>query len=402
MILRPLYRGQDLPTSLAVDMTAAGSGSSGITVPDNSNINFVTGNFSIHWEAALPDWSIASSGADLWFKYQNADNRVAARLQSTGEMRLLARAGAVTIIDELSAASVETILAPNQNAMLTYVCARETASTAGAVEFYINSQIFNTQTIPAAATVSISNTGQGNISCAGTTGDARLASTTRTLRLFNRALSAADVLALRTTGAVNAADVGATQTPIYSSDFSVGADGWTGTNYTVVGNIDGILGVDNVLRSTCSSTGTARRINKTVGINLGKRYSIEISVYFPVANVSADSFIITNQSGTILATGLLQTNVAKGAWASFYYEFIAAVEATGIRIYTGTTGSTSASTTLNDIMYMGVFNLKRIGCILNLEPTGIAADNLTWTDSSGNGNDGTLPASGASKVTLRK
>ena len=363
MILRPLYRGQDLPTSLAVDMTAAGSGSSGITVPDNSNINFVTGNFSIHWEAALPDWSIASSGADLWFKYQNADNRVAARLQSTGEMRLLARAGAVTIIDELSAASVETILAPNQNAMLTYVCARETASTAGAVEFYINSQIFNTQTIPAAATVSISNTGQGNISCAGTTGDARLASTTRTLRLFNRALSAADVLALRTTGAVN---------------------------------------VDNVLRSTCSSTGTARRINKTVGINLGKRYSIEISVYFPVANVSADSFIITNQSGTILATGLLQTNVAKGAWASFYYEFIAAVEATGIRIYTGTTGSTSASTTLNDIMYMGVFNLKRIGCILNLEPTGIAADNLTWTDSSGNGNDGTLPASGASKVTLRK
>ncbi len=401
MIVRPLYRGQDLPTTLAVSMTAAASGSSGITIADDDDIDFGTGDFSIHWEGALPDWSITATGADLWFKYQNADNRVAARLQSTGEMRVIARAGAVSVIDEISSASVETVLTAGQNANLIYVCTRETASVAGSVAFYINGALFDTQTIPAAATVSISNTGQGNISCAGTTGDARLASTTRALYLYNRALSAAEVLSLCNVG-VDAADAAATQTPVYASDFSAGVDGWTGTNMTVAGNIDGIDGVDNVLRSTCSSTGTARRISKTVAITLGLRYSIEIRVNFPVANTSADSFLITNQSGTILATGVSQSNVPEGAWYTYYFEFIAAVAATGIRIYTGTSASTSATTTNGDIMYISTFNLKRIGNTLKLEPSGLPTSDTTWTDSSGNGNNGTLPVSGATKVTLRK
>jgi hypothetical protein len=218
---------------------------------------------------------------------------------------------------------------------------------------------------------------------------------------YNRALSLAEVAALEKSG-VAAVDVGGTQTPVYASDFSVGVDGWAGTSMTVAGNIDGIDGVDNVLRSACSSTGTGRRIAKTVALTLGLSYSIEIIVNFPIANANADSFLIANQSGTVLASSTQQSNVTKGAWVRYYYEFTSAVAATGIRIYTGSSASTSSSTTLNDIMYISVFNLKRIGNTLKLEPDGLPTSDTTWADSSGNGNDGTLPASGATKVTLRK
>jgi hypothetical protein len=41
----------------AVNMTYAASGSSGITVADNTNINFGTGNFTLVWRGSLPDWT---------------------------------------------------------------------------------------------------------------------------------------------------------------------------------------------------------------------------------------------------------------------------------------------------------------------------------------------------------
>jgi hypothetical protein len=38
-----------------VNMTAAASGSTGITVADNNNIDFGTGNFTLVWRGSLPD-----------------------------------------------------------------------------------------------------------------------------------------------------------------------------------------------------------------------------------------------------------------------------------------------------------------------------------------------------------
>lgn len=390
------------PTTLAVSMTAAASGSSGITVADDDDIDFGTGNFTIHWEGALPDWTLTADNARMWLKRQDANNRIDAFISPSGLMTLSSTMASIAVFSEASASSVETILSPNQNAELTYVCTRETASADGSVAFYINGSLFDTQAIPAAATVSVSNSGQGNISCSGAAGAGRLESITRAFYLYNRALSAAEVLSLCNVG-VGASDVGATQTPVYASNFSAGDDGFAGSNMTVAGNIDGIDGVDNVLRATCSSTGTARRISKTVSITAGLRYLIEITVNFPVANVSADSFLIWDQSGApISSTSLSQTNVTKGAWQTFVFEFIADTSATGIRIYTGATASISATTTINDIMYISSFILKEIGCTLALAPTGLTASGLTWTDSSGNGNNGTLPAAGATKVTIRK
>lgn len=43
--------------SQGVNMTYAASGSTGITVADNANIDFGTGNFTLVWRGSLPDWT---------------------------------------------------------------------------------------------------------------------------------------------------------------------------------------------------------------------------------------------------------------------------------------------------------------------------------------------------------
>jgi hypothetical protein len=391
VILQPLYRGPDLPTSLAVDMNAAAP--TGITVPHSTTFDLGSTSFSLPFWGTLDD-STPAMEQWVYYKYQDASNYWGLRVNTDGTLQFIAVVGGVTILSLTS-----TVAIPTGVIFGAVSVTRESASVAGSSVFVVSSaQLGTSVAITAGAPASVSNT--GTLYIAGTNA-AGSDMTIRGAYPYNRALSLAEITALEKSG-VAAADSGATQTAVYASDFSVGIDGWSGTSYTLAGNIDGILGVDNVLRSTCTNTGTARRIARTVSLSLGLEYSIEISVYFPAANVSADSFIITNQAGTILATGLLQTNVAKGAWASFYYEFVAAVAATGIRIYTGTSGSTSSTTTINDIMYMSAFNLKRIGNTLLLDPSGLPTSDTTWTDSSGNGNNGTLPASGAAKVTLRK
>ena len=47
--------------SQGVSMTAAASGSTGITVADNDNIDFGTGNFTLVWRGSLPNWTPADA-----------------------------------------------------------------------------------------------------------------------------------------------------------------------------------------------------------------------------------------------------------------------------------------------------------------------------------------------------
>jgi hypothetical protein len=365
----------------------------GITVPHSTTYDLGSTSFSLPFWGTVDD-STPAAQQWIYYKYQDASNYWGLRVNTDGTLQFIAVVGGVTILSLISTVAIAS------GVIFGAVCVtRESALVAGSAVFVVSSaQLGTSVAITAGAPASVSNT--GTLYVAGTDA-AGSDMTIRAAYPYNRALSLAEVAALEKSG-VAAADAAATQTPVYASDFSVGVDGWAGTSMTVAGNIDGIDGVDNVLRSTCSSTGTGRRIAKTVALTLGLRYSIEIIVNFPIANANADSFLIANQSATILATGISQSNVTKGAWVRYYYEFTSAVAATGIRIYTGNSASTSSSTTLNDIMYISAFNLKRIGNTLKLDPTYLPTSDNTWTDSSGNGNDGTLPASGATKVTLRK
>ena len=212
--------------------------------------------------------------------------------------------------------------------------------------------------------------------------------------IYNRALSVTECLAYCLRGP-DAADVMAGQAAVYTSDFSVDTNGFTPSFGTATGNIDGIDGVDNVLRYSCTSTGAGRRVQRSMGFTQGLRYSLAISVNFPVGNLSADSFIICNESGVALASTTFAQNVTKGAWASYRFEFVAEVTALTMRIYTGATASTSASTDSGDIMYIVGIEQKRIGATGHWPAFNAQTNTGQIFDQSGNKNHMLLPASGA-------
>jgi hypothetical protein len=378
----------------AVSMTAAASGSSGITVADDDDIDFGTGDFSIHWEGALPDWTPASS---LTLVRKNTSAATAGFIlgvsgSSAGTIFLQLREGGGA--DDAYTSTAATAITDGGNAKITTVCVRETALTDGSVTHYVNGvQLGTARTITAATPFSISNALAAYIS--GTSA-VRNASTTRALYLYNRALSAAEVLSLCNNG-VDAADVGASQTAIYTSDFSAGVDGWTGSNVTLTGNIDGVAAVDNTLRCVISSTGAGRYVSKTIGIPANSSYEFYLGIIFPSGNAALDSFDIRNQSGNAVISGAVQTNLTKGVWHYFRFSGNTANAATSLRVYLSDSGGgTSASATGGDIAYVAVFNIKKTGCTSELLAENAQSNTGQVLDTSGNKQHAMLPAAGAS------
>lgn len=103
----------------------------------------------------------------------------------------------------------------------------------------------------------------------------------------------------------------------YKSDFSVDADGWTGTNLTVAGNIDSILTVDNVMRGTLDATVGEHKFIKEV-LTSAQRYRLTFQIYVPAAQ-TIDGFDIVQGSGT----QVLAITTGTGAWQSVDVTFTA-------------------------------------------------------------------------------
>jgi hypothetical protein len=383
-------RTNPLAQAVSVQMTESAT-VGGIQQLSADDLNMGTNDFTLQWEGALPDYTPASSLTIISKRLiGGAGYRLI--LLSTGIVRVALNDSSAT------AASFDSTLALSASdgsfIQITFTVLR--TDLLDTVTFYKNGvQLGSSVTAVDIVAESISNTDSFRIASAIST---RLESNLGASLLFNRALTAAEVLDLSINGPA-LADRGASQTPVYESDFSAGVDGWTGASMDVLGNVDGIDGVDNVLSATCSSTGSSRRITKTVSITDGARYSISFSVNFPVGNDRADSFLMWNQSGAPLTTtSLAQTDVAKGSWQTFYFEFVASGSATAIRIYTGGSASTAATTTLGDIMYVSSFELKQIGITSELIASNAQSDTGQILDSSGNKNHALLPASGATVV----
>lgn len=334
----------------------------------------------------------------LALKYQDGNNYWGYRISSTGLLEFIA---AVSGLVKINASSTTALTSANgQIIEAVFTCSRETAGAAGSGKFYVDGNQFGTSVSIAAATpASISNT--GSLYLMGSDAVRNLSNLVRAI-IMNFAPTAAEVLDLCTNG-IPASWKWGSQTALYTSNFGTDTDGFTPSFGTAAGNIDGIDGVDNVLRYTATSTGAGRRVQKSLGFTQGLQYSLTISVNFPVGNTSADSFILCNESGVALASTTFAQNVTKGAWASYRFEFVAAVTALTLRIYTGATASTTASTDSGDIMYVVGIEQKRIGATFAALPETIPTSGaLAWTDSSGNTGGGTLPAAGATKVTIRK
>jgi len=144
----------------AVSLTASATGG-GITVANNANINNGTNNFAFIWKGSLPDWTPPAS-RDLLSKQEDNGNYIRFRVvDTTGVFNLTARttAGWVIIADS----TIGNTIADNNVAEIIVVVTREKLGVAGSVAIYINRVLLETISIPAAATVDISNTGVFNV-----------------------------------------------------------------------------------------------------------------------------------------------------------------------------------------------------------------------------------------------
>lgn len=370
-----------------VGMTYAASGSTGITVSDNANLDMGTNNFTLHWKGSLPDWT-PSATTYLIHKYSGASPN------QYGYSFFVTPGGFLRIVlyrndAGVSYTSTEALAVVDGTIhKITAVITRETASSAGSVVFYVDGiQLGSSVGITTTAAISLDNTGDIYISGLSTI---RNESVCESALIFNRALAAAEVLDLHTNG-VNAADKWGSQTVIYTSDFSVGVDGWGATNGSVAGDIDAIGGENDWLRFTCDAVDSYHFASKNSLIQPDKRYRISMKYFIPSTNVALKKIRV--RSTTVFPSNPVFT--VNDATTSVEFEVLNSTTGTPIRIegLTATGASLAGSGNVSgDLFYIKEFSIKAVGATLALEPEGITAAN--WQDSSTNNLDASYPATG--------
>jgi hypothetical protein len=208
--------------------------------------------------------------------------------------------------------------------------------------------------------------------------------------VFNRALSAADVVEVGTTG-VNPADQWGTQTAAYTSDFSVNEDSWSqnigNALLTATGNIDGISGVNDTLRFTNTDTVVlAFQVARPTTTVANKRFRLVFD-YFAETS-SGLQFLGIGAGGSRSDTG--SSAVVENVWQTgVALEFVRASSGLPISNFTTATGSVVANVFgVSKNVYFKNFVLTRIGAIVDLDFT--VGTGYQATDRSTNNLHGTL------------
>ncbi len=262
-----LHHGPDQ----GVALTAAASGSSGITAADNDNIDFGTGNFTLVWKGSLPNWTLASqglvqkySGAQIgWTLYNATDNKIYALLDYRGLGGSYKELIGTVVMGCINNAAAEIVLS----------ITKQTASVAGNAALYVNGVFIENIAIGAATVYSVSNA--ESLYVMGT--DAvRTAGTVHHAILYNRALTAAEELdryrngvALKhfdPTGVSPASQTAQTSgTLVVGKEYTI--DNWiTNDDFTNVGgtNVDGTIFVaTGTTPTTWTNSSSLRRTGAT-------------------------------------------------------------------------------------------------------------------------------------------
>jgi hypothetical protein len=367
----------------AVNMTAAASGSSGITVADNDNIDFGTGNFGLLFNGSIPSW-VAS--AILLQKLTGGVGYQLETVVTTGYLKLT-----------LNALTFTTTIAPSFVAGTSHeiVVTVSVGTAQTTVSFYVDGILLetlaaqnNTTTVSNAALLYILGT-----NAVRTAGTCSFAAT------YNRALTAVGVLDLYRNG-IAFADKWGSQTAIYTSDFSAGVDSWTngGGAPTITGNIDSIGGQDNNLRITVGSTSQAYATQKSITAVNDKKYRFSLQYYIPSANSNVNGLIVKDAAGAGVTIGGQQSTL--DAWTTCTAEFVSgSASAVTLRVNATQGGSTTITDAGgNDVFYLRNVLIYEIGCTLALEPFGIQKDKCY--DSSTNALHASYPAAGSSLTRM--
>lgn len=374
----------------AIQMTAAASGSNGITVADDDDIDFGTGAFFLHWEGSLPDWT--PSTFELIRKTpSSADSGYALYIDSSPAGRLLLSLVNGGVAELQINSTVATGVADGGIAKITVAVVRETASVAGSATFYLNGAILGAAVaITAGAPYSISNALSMYVSGSATR---RTASNTISCIVGNFAPTASEVLDLCTNGipaswkwgsqasAVSGSALNGTSTRAFSS-FSGSSTGFVASNaYSATARMGGWS------LSVTAGYKYRAKFDYTISTDSGT-VSGFVALRASRSDITLKSNDVAFASGVTSLSGSAVIEVTATETGSFFFAFLETLTGGGA----GNVSLTIANA-----------EITRLGATMALLPDAIPTSSATtWSDTSGNTGGGTLPAAGATKVTIRR
>lgn len=166
----------------------------------------------------------------------------------------------------------------------------------------------------------------------------------------------------------------------YSSTFSAGVDGWSGTGGTLTGNIDAISGQDDNLRIVPdTSTGTHRAFKVAI-LPAGKYVRMDFDYFIPSANSNVDGFRVDLGSGGATQT---VTTATFDAWKRFSFSGVVNASNTSLYIYLADGGSiTFTDAGGDDLFYVRNIKSTEIGILADFRAGNFVNGN--WLDRSTN------------------
>jgi hypothetical protein len=360
-----------LAQAVSVQMTAAASGSNGIQVASSASIALGVDDFTFHWEGVIPVSPPASASLVCIQQGQLSSGISAAalRIPTTGLPQLyFTTTGADIIVNGTTAIPSSSV---PQALKITGVV-RNSGVTGVSVDFYVNG-------LPSGATVTTASepTSISGITYVAGSHVARTVCNTISARIFNRALTAAEVLDLSING-VALADRGASQTEDTSwtwSNFSSTLETLTtsGTDITSAINSSGIGIASN------SASGSA---NNGELFLAGRRYEIQ----FDFVRTSGTVEVKIKNDGDLSSGGQVIATLSASGYQKI--SFIPLTDSGFIGFYNFTSFNFSATG----------FKVRRIGLVSELLARNAQSNTGQILDSSGNKNHALLPASGATVV----
>ena len=368
-----------LARAIRVAMTGATSGSNGIQVADDDDIDFGTGDFTLHWEGSLPDWTPASEQRLLRKNTDSTTSGIVLNILTTGAAALYLVNGGVSSTAYSSTIPVGAVDGSRQT--ITAVCVRETASVAGSVTLYANGQPLGAPaTITAATPFSVSNALSMYINGSSAV---RTDSNTISCILYNRALSAAEVLSLSVNGPA-LADIGASQTSAVSGNVLNGTSTRAFSTFS--------SGAANFTGTTLAGDSSLNYAGYSIAVSLGQKIRVR-GTFSITGTLGSAAFRINIATSLSDSAALSDTITVSGTSGDFDVVLTATGSATGIVNFSlGTSPTTDATITVTSIA------INRLGITGWWDARDAQSDTGQILDSSGNKNHAMLPASGATVI----
>lgn len=347
---------------LAVARRALGGvhfvGSAGYAVAGTSGLSLGLSDFTVSFIIRMSDYTPSTTG--FLTSHSGGNNRVLVQVDATGQFILRFIDSGGTPTDAYFPPDVALVDGATYHVVLT-------ADRDGLATLYVNG-ISDRDKNASAVTASIAAASAVNVGSGNAAAFALMDTFTGSVHSFtvyNSLLSAAEVLALVENGRVDFSHTWGTTTAIYTSNFTAGADSWTGNSgATVTGNIDAIGAENDTLRIE-GTTGTANASRAVTNRLKGQYVKLSYRVYIPSSNVTGVNIRVNNSANN--STGFNSFTPALDTWTTCSETVILTAElGSSIRFALRTAGS-SNTVTNGDKFYIKDVTLEYLGAILDLD-----------------------------------